>query len=76
MPMADQERNLKQYSNIRDLFIEIRSFNDKNILTTRPKYFTPKYVFQEAEKYLFRTNDNQPKFSMPFNIIFVMGWKT
>ena len=51
-------------------------FNDKNILTTRPKYFTPKSVFQEAEKYLVRTNDNQPKFSMPFNIIFVMGWKT
>jgi SAM-dependent methyltransferase len=76
MPMADQERNLKQYSNIRDLFIEIRSFNDKNILTTRPKCFTPKSVFQEAEKYLVRKNDNKPKFSMPFNIIFVMGWKT
>ena len=50
MAMADQERNLKQYSNIRDLFIEIRSFNDKNILTTRPKYFTPKSRFSRGRE--------------------------
>jgi SAM-dependent methyltransferase len=75
MPMADQERTLKQYSSITDLFIEIRSFNDKNVLTTRPKSFTPKSIFKEAEKHLIRTSNNQSKFSIPFNIIFVMGWK-
>jgi len=75
MPMADQEKILKQYSSITDLFIEIRSFNDKNVLTTRPKSFTPKSIFKEAEKHLIRTSNNQSKFSIPFNIIFVMGWK-
>ena len=75
MPMADQERVLKEYSSLTDLFIDIRSFNERNVLTARPKNFTPKSVFKEAEKYLIRTNNDKSKFPMPFNIIFVMGWK-
>ena len=75
MPMADQERKLKQYSSIKDLFIEIRSFNDKNVLTARPRSFTPKSIFKEAEKYLINKSEEPSVFSMPFNIIFVMGWK-
>jgi len=75
MPMADQEKLLKEYSCLKDLLYEIKSFNDKNILSVRPKHFTPKSIFKEAEAYLMRKKNNQEKISMPFNIIFVMGWK-
>ena len=75
MTMADQEKLLKEYSCLQDLLYEIKSFNDKNILSVRPKHFTPKSIFKEAEAYLMRKKNNQEKISMPFNIIFVMGWK-
>ena len=75
MTMADQEKLLKEYSCLKDLLYEIKSFNDKNILSVRPKHFTPKSIFKEAEAYLMRKKNNQEKISMPFNIIFVMGWK-
>ena len=75
MPMADQEKLLKEYSCLKDLLYEIKSFNDKNILSVRPKHFTPKSIFKEAEIHLMRKKNNQEKISMPFNIIFVMGWK-
>ena len=75
MPMADQEKIIKKYSNLKNLLVDIKSFNDKNILSVRPKNFTPKSIFKEAEMQLMRTNNNQSNFSIPFNIIYVMGWK-
>ena len=75
MTMADQEKLLKEYSCLQDLLYEIKSFNDKNILSVRPKHFTPKSIFKEAEVHLMRKKNSQEKFAMPFNIIFVMGWK-
>lgn len=76
MPMADQEKIIKKYKSLDYLLKDIRSFNEKNILTTRPKNFTPRSVFKEAEKYLMKNYKNQSTFSIPFNIIFVMGWKS
>ena len=75
MPMADQEKIIKKYTNLMDLLKDIRSFNEKNILTARSKKFTPKSIFKETEIYLMKTYKNQSSFSIPFNIIFVMGWK-
>lgn len=75
MPMADQEKIIKNYSNIWELFDDIRSFNEKNNLNSRPKTLTPKSIFLEAEIYLKKNYGNQLNFHMPFYIIFVTGWK-
>lgn len=75
MPMADQEKITKEYTNINDLFYEIRSFNETNNLNSRPKNFTPKSIFKEAEIYLKENYNKKEKFYIPFNIIFVTGWK-
>ena len=75
MPMADQEKIVKSYSNINYLLKDIRSFNENNNLITRPKTFTPKIIFDEAEIYLKDNYSDNGKFYMPFNVIFVTGWK-
>jgi len=76
MPMADQEKIVKEYTNIDYLLNDIRSFNENNNLSSRPKTFTPKSIFAEAEIYLKTNyNNNNENFYMPFNIIFVTGWK-
>ena len=75
MPMADQEKITKEYTHINDLFYDIRSFNENNNLNSRPKNFTPKSIFKEAEIYLKENYNKNEKFYIPFNIIFVTGWK-
>ena len=75
MPMADQEKITKEYTHINDLFYDIRSFNETNNLNSRPKSFTPKSIFKEAEIYLKENYNKNEKFYIPFNIIFVTGWK-
>jgi ubiquinone/menaquinone biosynthesis C-methylase UbiE len=75
LPMADQEKIIKKYTNLEYLMKDIRSFNEKNILCARSKKFTPRTVFKEAEVYLMKNYKKQSTFSIPFNIIFVMGWK-
>ena len=75
MPMADQEKIVKSYKNISNLFTDIRSFNECNNLNSRPKTFTPKSIFKEAEIYLKNNYSNNIEFLIPYNIIFVTGWK-
>lgn len=75
MPMADQEKFIKEYSCLDDLLKDIRSFNENNNLIARPKTFTPKSVFKEAENYLKKNYSNNTNISIPFNIIYITGWK-
>tara|TARA_B100000686_G_scaffold240186_1_gene248650 strand:- start:3298 stop:4089 length:792 start_codon:yes stop_codon:yes gene_type:complete len=73
--LADLEKIIFKYKNIKDLLIDIRELGEKNILTSRKKTFTPKSIFKEAENFLIKKYSNNSNFSMPFNIIFVSGWK-
>lgn len=75
MPMADQEKIIQKYSNINHLLKDIRSFNESNKLNAVSKTFTPRSIFKEAEFYLQDNYFENKKFSIPFNIIFVTGWK-
>lgn len=75
MPMADQERILKGYTKISHLLTDIRSFNEHHNLISRSTTFTNKSTFQLAEFYLKENYSKDEKFFIPFNIIFVTGWK-
>jgi SAM-dependent methyltransferase len=75
MPIADQEKTIKKYSCIGDLLTDIKSFNEKNNLIARSKAFTPKSIFDEAEIYIKKNYSKNKCFSIPFNIIYVTGWK-
>ncbi|MBH88180.1 MAG: hypothetical protein CMJ12_03370 [Pelagibacterales bacterium] len=75
MPMADQEKIVKGYTNISNLFTDIRSFNENNNLNGRSRAFTPKSIFKEAEIYLKENYSNNKEFLIPYNVIFVTGWK-
>jgi len=73
--LADLEKIILKYNNINDLLIDIRELSEKNVLISRKKSFTPKSIFKEAEKFLIQKYSKNSNFSVPFNIIFVSGWK-
>ncbi len=73
--VADLEKIVCQYKNISDLFSDIRDLSEKNILTSRKKSFTPNSIFIEAEKYLLTKYAQNSRILIPYNIIYVSGWK-
>ena len=74
-PVADIEKIFYQYNNIADIFVDVKKLSEKNILVSRKKSFTPKSIFIEAENFLYRNYYKNSKILIPFNVIFVSGWK-
>ena len=73
--LTDLEKKFLEYKNIKDLLLDVRELDEKNVLTSRKKSFTPKSIFKEAENFLIKNYSDGSNFSIPFNIIFVSGWK-
>ena len=58
-----------------EIIYDIRRLSEKNILSARKKSFTPKSIFKEAEKYLYSKHSENSEIKIPYNIVFVSGWK-
>ena len=74
-PVADVEKIIYSYKNIIEIIYDIRRLSEKNILSARKKSFTPKSIFKEAEKYLYSKHSEKSEIKIPYNIVFVSGWK-
>ena len=73
--VADLEKIIHKYKNLNDIFSDIKNISEKNILISRKKSFTPNSIFIEAEDYLFKNYSQNSHILIPFNIIYVSGWK-
>jgi len=74
-PVVDVEKVVYKYKNIFDIIYDVRKLSEKNILSSRKKSFTPKSIFKEAENYLYKNYSENTEIKIPYNIIFVSGWK-
>ena len=75
LPVADSLKIPAAHSDIYHLMRDLRDMGETNIMTARPKTFTPKSLFDRAQE-IFATEfpADDSRITCTFDLVFLSGW--
>ncbi len=75
MPVADGDTVSVSYTSLRALALDLRAMGESNALSSRPKAFTPRKVFLEAERvYCEAFPVEEGRIAATYEMIYLAGW--